>query len=39
MPDGTMTVKTQNYSLPGHEGFGTYEITYNFKAGVHVSFS
>ena len=37
MPDGTMTVCQMNSSLPGYEGYGTYEITYNFKAGVHVS--
>ena len=37
MPDGTMTVKTQNYSLPGHEGYDTFEITYDFRPGVHVS--
>lgn len=38
MPDGTMTVATRRgYSLPGHEGYGIIEITYNFLPGVHVS--
>ena len=37
MPDGTMTVRKQRYTLPGHDGHGSIEITYNFTAGVHVS--
>ena len=38
MPDGRMTVTKHSYSLPGYEEYGTYEITYDFEAGVHVSF-
>ena len=37
MPNGTMTIDKRSYSLPGYEGHGTYEITYDFKAGNHVS--
>ena len=37
MPSGTMTVTTRRSSLPGHEGYNTIEIVYNFRAGVHVS--
>ena len=37
MPDGTMSVSTKLYSVPGYEGYGTIEITYNFTAGIHVS--
>ena len=36
MPDGTMEVRNAHYSLPGHEGYGCIEITYNFTPGVHV---
>ena len=37
MPTGTMTVTTRGSSLPGHEGYSTIVIAYNFRAGVHVS--
>lgn len=38
MPNGgTMTISKNPYPLPGHEGYGTIEIVYNFKAGIHVS--
>ena len=37
MPDGTMKVTTnKRSSLPGHEGYGTIQITYDFKPGIHV---
>eukprot|EP00731_Ephydatia_muelleri_P023218 Em0015g801a len=35
MPNGTMTVDKKSYSLPGYESYGTFEITYDFKAGNH----
>ena len=34
---GTMTVVRQNTSLPGHSGYNTIEITYNFSPGQDVS--
>ena len=37
MPNGRMSVNHSSYSLPGHEGMGTIEITYDFSAGRHVS--
>ena len=38
MPDGQMSVRTlPSQQLPGHEGYSTIEITYNFRPGVHVS--
>ena len=37
MPPGTMNVAIKQFSLPGHEGCNTIEITYNFKPGVQVS--
>ena len=38
MPDGNMSVKSlPSTRLPGHEGCGTIEITYNFRPGVYVS--
>ena len=39
MPDGNMSVTYHSYSLPGHEGEGTIEIIYNFRAGTYVSTS
>ena len=39
MPDGTMSVRCTHKSLPGHEGYGTIEIIYNFSPGVHVCMS
>ena len=37
MPDGTMNVRHTHHSLPGHEGYGTIEIVYNFSPGSYVS--
>ena len=37
MPDGQMSVRTlPSQRLPGHEGYGAIEITYNFRPGVYV---
>ena len=33
-PNGRMDVKTQGYSLPGHDGSGTIVITYSFPRGI-----
>ena len=30
---GRMSVRTESYSLPGHPGVGTVEITYSFSSG------
>lgn len=38
MPPGSMTVLRQMGSLPGHEGYGTIQITYSFHPGTHVSY-
>ena len=37
MPDGVMTHRIKPYSVPGHTGYNTIEITYNFTPGIHVS--
>ena len=31
---GNMSINTRPNSLPGHEGYGTVEIIYNFRQGV-----
>lgn len=36
MPPGSMTVLRQMSSLPGHEGYGTIQITYSFHPGMHM---
>ena len=34
----SMKVSNRRYSLPGHEGYGTIEIVYDFKPGVQVKY-
>jgi len=34
MPFGEMLISSRNESLPGHEGYGHYEIRYDFPHGV-----
>ncbi len=36
MPNGTMTHTIKGYSLPGHHGYKTIEITYDFTPGINV---
>ena len=35
----SMRVSNRRYSLPGHEGYGTIEIVYDFKPGVQVRYT
>ena len=37
--DCSMRVSNGHYSLPGHEGYGTIEILYDFKPGVQVRYT